>query len=86
MTTETPAQVAETAAIEGALPLNALALIGLFEKPDGSMALIRTSRGEIVEVRAGEQTNGITVNAIASDGLHITDSLGNTKVLTLPGS
>ena len=61
MTSETPPQVAQTAAITDALPMNELALIGLFNKPDGSTALIRTAGGAIITLTEGHQTDGYAI-------------------------
>lgn len=72
------------AVIEDGLPLDRLSLIGLFAKPDGGTALLRTARGEIVEVRAGERKLGLTINAVDNTGLYITDASGNAVVLQLP--
>lgn len=85
MTSETPPQVAQTAAITDALPMNELALIGLFNKPDGSTALIRTARGAIITLTEGHQTDGYAITAINEVSVAVRDPRGAQHVLQMPG-
>lgn len=83
MTTAT--DVGLMAQSEAKLPLNEIALIGIFTGPGGDSALIRAADGHISKVAAGDRAGGLTVQAIADDGLHLTDRRGQSFVLTIPG-
>ena len=86
MSAETPPQVAASAQIEDALPLNELALIGLFGTPDGASALVRAPDGDILRLVAGDQALGLTVTAIDDTALHFVDASGAPSRLTMPGT
>lgn len=80
----TPAHVAQTALIAGALPLDQLVLLGVFTKPSGTTALLRRPDGAIVTVTAGDMTAGVTIAAIGDDTVHLVDAADTPHVLSLP--
>jgi hypothetical protein len=80
-------QVSETVASDAThrdvLPLDRTALIGLFDGPNGSAALLRLADGSVVKVQPGEAVNGGRVTAIDLQGLRLQRN-GEEVVLTLP--
>ena len=85
MTEQTPPQVAEQAALPDALPLHELALIGIFTRPDGNSALLRTAKGEILSLATGETGAGFHVTAIDDTTVIVVDAMRRTHALTMPG-
>lgn len=85
MSQQTPPQVAQTAAQPDVLPLRELTLIGLFSGPQGNRALLRSGRGQIAEVSAGDAAFGHTVAAVAESHVMLTNRMGQTFSIQMPG-
>lgn len=84
MTDQAPTpETAAAASVPDALPLNELALIGVFEGPEGATALIRLATGEIVKVAPGTMIGPSQVVAIG-DGAMVLARGSETSRLTLP--
>jgi hypothetical protein len=64
MTTDTPANVAASATLPDLLSLENLAVIGVMTGQEAPAALIRSRRGDIARVTAGETAFGVTIAAI----------------------
>lgn len=79
----TPAGVARAATRRDALPLDRLALIGLFYTPSGATALLRLPGGALARVVAGSLVGDGRVVAILRDGVRLEQG-GEEVVLTLP--
>ena len=86
MTDETPQNVAQAATLNDALSLDGLTLIGLFSGPESPTALIRSDRGNIARVSAGESIFGLQIAAIDADRIILTDRTGTQHVMVVPGS
>lgn len=78
-------KAARLATREAALPLRALSLLGTFGSEDAPRALLRTRRGDILRVRAGDTVGGDRIAAIAT-GQVVLERHGKTRVLRMPGS
>lgn len=61
--------VASAATRKNGLPLDEMALIGVFGKETARRALIRHASGRIETVRPGERLGGRTVVSIGLDGI-----------------
>ena len=85
MTTDTPANVAASATLPDILVLENLTVIGVFTGVDAPAALIRSRRGDIARVIAGETAFGVTIAAIDAAQVVLTDSAGTQHVLMVPG-
>ena len=81
---ETPENVAETASEEAFLPLEVLALVGIFDKPEGTTALLREPDGTIVSVQQGDAAGRMTVTALKPDAVYLSDGNGHSQVLRMP--
>ena len=79
-----PETVQADATLPEAIPLDRTALIGLFNGPDGSTALLRLSSGSVVKVAAGEIVDGGRITSIGEDTLRLSKD-GREIVLTMPG-
>lgn len=86
MSETTSALVADTATLPDILPLDGVTLVGIFNAYDGPAALLRSPRGKIERVSPGAQSMGMTVTAIGTDTVMLTDRAGTTHALALPGS
>ncbi len=84
MTTDTPAEVAETATLRDAIDLRSITLIGLMGGQNGYAALLRSPRGRILKVTAGERAFGYTVTAIGETELLLANRSGATYRLAVP--
>ncbi len=80
---QVPAQVLADATVPDALPMDRTSLIGLFDGPKGSSALLRLADGSVVKVVAGQAVGGGRVTAIDQRGLRL-QSGGEELFLTLP--
>ena len=80
---EVPEGVRDAATDLAQLSLDGLALIGLFNGPDGGAALVRLPTGSIVKVSQGESVDGGRVSAISEDRLRLQKD-GREIVLTMP--
>jgi Tfp pilus assembly protein PilP len=80
----TPDNVAETALEPASLPLDELALVGIFAKPDGTMALVREASGVIRSLELGDVTGRMTVIALTDDSVRLSDGNGVSYTLTMP--
>lgn len=84
MSETTSPQVAAAANRPGVLPMNELAVIGLFERAEGPTALVRRADGEIVRVDVGGRIGAAEVVAIDAEALHLVEN-GTARALRLPG-
>lgn len=75
----------EAATQSDSFPLHETALLGTYERAEGSQALIRTRRGEIVTVRLGDKVERQQVAAI-NTGLVVLMRNGKVTNLTMPQS
>ena len=75
--------VATDATHRDVLPLDRTALIGLFDGPKGTAALLRLADGRVVKVQPGEAVDGGRVTVIDQQGLRMQRN-GEEVVLTLP--
>lgn len=80
---QTSEAVASDATHLNVLPLDRTALIGLFDGPKGTAALLRLADGTVVKVQPGEAVDGGRVTAIDLQGLRLQRN-GEEVVLTLP--
>ncbi|PUB13254.1 hypothetical protein [Yoonia sediminilitoris] len=80
---QTPALVAEKATIPNAVDPRNLIVIGLMQAQDGPAALLRSGRGQVARVTQGSEVFGITITAIGSDVVVMTDARGTTYQLTV---
>ncbi|WP_375254370.1 hypothetical protein [Yoonia sp.] len=71
------------ATVQDVLDLKSLSLIGLIDGHLGAAALLRSERGQIARVAAGESVFGVTIAAIGDDRVQMTDRSGRTKSLFL---
>lgn len=84
--TETPAETLNAATEKNVLPTGKLSLIGTFEKPGGSVALIRTAKGKISKVTRGDRIGAATVMAIRTGVLYLARGQNSqTLSLSIPG-
>ena len=83
MTTENPI-VAANAVTPDALPMNQLALIGLFFAGHTRKALLRTPQGDIAKVTVGDRVGRQEIIAIAEDMLILAAPNGAQTVLQMP--
>lgn len=81
---EEPRQLARAVTVEGALPLEETALLGLFSGPDGDTALLRLPGGVVVKVARGGVVDGGRVVAVSADGVRIARG-DRQDVLVMPG-
>jgi hypothetical protein len=58
-------------------------LIGLFHRPEGALALVRTPSGGIVRLAAGGRLGAARVTAIGETSIFLADG-GEERVLSLP--
>lgn len=80
----TPENVAENALEDVTLPLDEIALVGIFAKPHGTMALVREASGTIRSLELGDVTGRLTVVALTEDSLRLSDGNGTAYTLTMP--
>ena len=85
MSANTPANVAEHAAIPHAIPTDRLILLGIFHGAGGDSALLRGPQGEILQATTGQEVLGVTIIAIADDAVHVVDAAGTAHALKMPG-
>ena len=83
MTEDTPADVAHAASIPDALPLDRLALVGLFSSGADTTALLRTAAGDIVRVAPGDRVGPATITTIDEHRLELSQG-GESYVLAMP--
>ncbi len=76
---------ARLATREAVLPMRALSLLGTFGTADALQALLRTPRGNILRVHAGDTVGGDRIAAVES-GLVVLERQGKTRVLRMPGA
>ena len=81
MTAKTVGQMAQSTT---KLQLDAITVIGLFTGPQGDTALIRTGKGEIHKIAAGDRVAGLTILTITDRQVQLRDHRGRTYELTLP--
>lgn len=79
-----PRQLIEAVTVEGALPLEETALLGLFSGPEGDTALLRLPGGMVVKVARGGVVDGGRVVAVSADGVRIARG-DRQDVLVMPG-
>ncbi len=84
MTSKTNANLAAEATIPDALPDGETVLLGIFQRPEGSLALLRDAHGRVTGVGIGDRVGAGVVTAIGDDGLHLTEG-GRESRLTIPG-
>jgi len=77
------ARVAATATIEDGIDLGDISLIGIFGKSNARRALVRSARGQIVQVKRGGRISGWTVSAIGDDVVRLQKGSQN-KTLRMP--
>lgn len=77
------ARVAATATIENGIDLGDVSLIGIFGKSNARRALIRSQRGQIVQVKRGGRVSGWAVSAIGDDTVRLQKGSKN-KTLRMP--
>jgi len=82
--TDTPRETLAAATTENALPPDGIALLGTFEKPSGSEALIRYDNGRVRKVGIGDTIGRRQVVAIDSGTLMLMRD-GKALRLTMPG-
>jgi hypothetical protein len=83
-----PAQTAATSAaraatIRGAAPARQTSLLGVITGPNGRVALLRTSTGEVRRMKVGDRIEGMTVAAVSDNSVQLQGGDGR-KVLTVP--
>jgi len=83
-TDEAAALAAAHATVPEALPLNELTLIGLINGAEGATALLRSARGGIARVAVGDAAFGVTITAIGTEQVILTDRWGRTQSMDLP--
>jgi len=66
-----------------ALVEHRLSVIGLMQAHDGTAALLRSSRGQIARVKAGDTAFGAQIIAISDAQIVLTDRWGRTQSLAL---
>lgn len=86
MTDITPANVAASATQPAAISLHDLTVIGVFIASNSAAVLLRSARGRIARVSAGDQAFGVVVAAISEDQVILTDRSGKQYALIVPGS
>jgi hypothetical protein len=86
MSETTPALVAAQATQPDVISLGSLTVIGVMQAHDGPAALLRSARGRIVRVQAGQSIFGVEVTAIGETQVMLTDRSGETHALVVPGS
>ncbi len=79
-----PTPASAVATIKDVLPLNELALIGLFGTPDNRSALLRRANGEILRVTSGDSTPKGQVVGIDDSAIHLA-YFNKVRVLAIPG-
>jgi len=79
----TSTTVARAATMENAINLRDVNLIGVFNRNDGRLALVRLSNGRLQEVRVGDRLDGGQVTAISDDALNYVKR-GRTITLQIP--
>ncbi|MEO1641031.1 MAG: hypothetical protein AAFU41_17475 [Pseudomonadota bacterium] len=70
---------------EDVLDLHALTVIGVIDGHGGASALLRSSRGQIAKVSAGDSAFGVRVTAIGPDQVLLTNWLGQTTAYPVAG-
>lgn len=83
-TPATPAAAAQTATMEGVLPLRELTLLGTLTSGREHVAILRTERGRIVRLKLGERRSGLFLRALGDGQATIVDRSGNATTLELP--
>lgn len=83
MSDATNATTAQAATQVGALPLRKLHLIGVMGTPEARRALLRTSAGQVRQVRVGDTLRQGTVTAISDSAVYLHTSAGQ-RVLAMP--
>lgn len=83
-----PAQTAATSAaraatIRGAAPPRQTTLLGIIAGPNGRVALLRSSTGEVRRMKVGDRIEGMTVAAVSDNSVQLQGGDGRT-VLTVP--
>ena len=81
----TPAHVASEATEMAMIRLHELSLIGLIQRPDGPMALLRRPDGAILRAGVGEEIGDERVVVIGDTGVVLVAE-GERRTLTLPQS
>lgn len=84
MAEQSSALVGAHATVEDALDMRSLTVIGVVEAFDGPAALLRSSRGDIARVAVGEEAFGVTITAIGTEEVILTNRWGQTEALALP--
>jgi len=69
-----------------ALAEHKLAVIGIMNAHDGPAALLRSSRGQVARVRAGDTAFGTEITAIGEAQVVLTDRWGRTQSLAFLAS
>ncbi|MBP0480954.1 amidophosphoribosyltransferase [Sagittula salina] len=82
---QTPASVAKAATQTSAAPLNGLILLGTFGADKRPNALVRTSRGEVVQLKIGDRIGASPIIAIETGRLAYARN-GRTTWLTQPAN
>lgn len=73
--------VATHATTPDALVEHRLAVIGFLQGPDGTAALLRSSRGRIARVEVGDTAFGVRIVAIDEARIVLNDRWGQTQTL-----
>ena len=69
-----PNTATQSAATETeALDLSATVVIGLYHRPEGDVALVRTSDGAVHRLTAGDRVGAYSVTAFDTDALILTE-------------
>lgn len=77
------ASAARAATIRGAAPARQTSLLGVIAGPNGRVALLRSSTGEVRRMKVGDRIEGMTVAAVGDSSVQLQGGDGRT-VLTVP--
>lgn len=84
MAQSTPDKVAAQATTAADTPLGGLVLLGVFQRPKGNEALVRSRGDKITRVTVGDKLDGATVVAIGADTLQLARG-SDSEMLKIPG-
>jgi hypothetical protein len=77
------ASAARAATIRGAAPPRQTSLLGIIAGPNGRVALLRSSTGEVRRMKVGDRIEGMTVAAVGDNSVQLQGGDGR-RVLTVP--